>query len=35
MHLASGGGYAARLICCFQWGVSLNNIMAIPKARKI
>ena len=34
MHLASGGRYAVSPICCLPWGVSLNNIMEIPKAIK-
>jgi uroporphyrinogen-III decarboxylase len=33
-HLASGGRYAVGPICCLPWGVSLNNIIAIPKAIK-
>ena len=33
-HLASGGRYAVSPICCLPWGVSLNNIMTIPKAIK-
>ena len=33
-HLASGGRYAVGPVCCLPWGVSLNNIMAIPKAIK-
>ncbi|MFX1376060.1 MAG: uroporphyrinogen decarboxylase family protein [Promethearchaeota archaeon] len=33
-HLASGGKYAVGPICCLPWGVSLNNILAIPKAIK-
>jgi len=35
MYLSSGGRYAVRPICCLPWSVSLNNIMAIPKAIKI
>lgn len=34
MHLASGGRYVVSPICCLPWGVSMNNIMAIPKAIK-
>ncbi|MFW9940537.1 MAG: uroporphyrinogen decarboxylase family protein [Candidatus Thorarchaeota archaeon] len=33
-HLAQGGRYAVGPICCLPWGVSLNNILAIPKAIK-
>ena len=33
-HLAPGGRYAVGPICCLPWGVSLTNIMAIPKAIK-
>ena len=33
-HLASGGRYAVGPVCCLPWGVSLNNIMARPKAIK-
>ncbi|MFX1592489.1 MAG: hypothetical protein ACFFCL_07345, partial [Promethearchaeota archaeon] len=32
--LAPGGRYAVSPICCLPWGVSLNNIMTIPKAIK-
>lgn len=34
IHLASGGKYVVGPICCLPWGVSLNNILAIPKAIK-
>ncbi|MHA1913695.1 MAG: uroporphyrinogen decarboxylase family protein [Promethearchaeota archaeon] len=34
MHLASGGRYAVGPICCLPWGVSMKNIMTIPKAIK-
>ncbi|MFW9875978.1 MAG: uroporphyrinogen decarboxylase family protein [Candidatus Thorarchaeota archaeon] len=33
-HLAQGGRYAVGPICCLPWGVSLNNIITIPKAIK-
>jgi len=33
-HLAYGGRYAVGPICCLPWGVSLNNILTIPKAIK-
>jgi uroporphyrinogen-III decarboxylase len=33
-HLAYGGRYAVGPICCLPWGVSLKNIMIIPKAIK-
>ncbi len=33
-NLAPGGRYAVGPICCLPWGVSLNNIMVIPKAIK-
>ncbi|MHA2391528.1 MAG: uroporphyrinogen decarboxylase family protein [Promethearchaeota archaeon] len=34
MHLAPGGRYVVGPICCLPWGVSLNNVMAIPRAIK-
>jgi uroporphyrinogen-III decarboxylase len=33
-NLASGGRYIVGPICCLPWGVSLKNIMTIPKAIK-
>ncbi|KKM24025.1 hypothetical protein LCGC14_1609280 [marine sediment metagenome] len=33
-NLATGGRYIVGPICCLPWGVSLKNIMAIPKAIK-
>ena len=33
-NLAAGGRYIVGPICCLPWGVSLKNIMAIPKAIK-
>jgi hypothetical protein len=35
IHLTPGGNYVVGPICCLPWGVSLNNIMAMPKAIKI
>jgi hypothetical protein len=34
MHLAAGGRYAVGPTFCLLLGVSLNNIMAMPKAIK-
>ncbi|MHA1886109.1 MAG: hypothetical protein ACW96S_13720, partial [Promethearchaeota archaeon] len=34
MHLASEGRYLVGPICCLPWGVSMKNIMTIPKAIK-
>ena len=32
VNLAPGGRYVVGPICCLPWGVSLSNMMAIPKA---
>ena len=32
LNLAPGGRYVCAPICCLPWGVSMENIMAVPKA---